>query len=227
MPPPASNLQLSSLQKAIIIKWLEQGGEWKPHWSFLPPEKAELPEVLQPALIRNAIDHFFLSRLEREGMTFSEPAGKETLIRRLSLDLTGLPTAPEEIDAFLEDHTPEAYEKLVDRLLASPQFGERWAWDWLDAARYADTNGFQGDPERKMWPWRDWVIRAFNQNMPYDRFTVEQLAGDLFPGADTDQLLEDTLVIWGGEFGRTPFLQGRIEDYKVWGRDHHPYVFTI
>lgn len=207
MPPPESNLQLSPLQQATIIKWLEQGGEWKPHWSFIPPEKTELPDVQRSELLQNPIDHFVLSRLEREGLSFSERAEKETLIRRVTLDLNGLPPSLAEIDAFIKDDSHQAFERVVDRLLASPKFGERWAWDWLDAARYADTNGFQGDPERKMWPWRDWVIRAFNQNMPYDQFTVEQLAGDLLSDATTDQVLATAFNrnhMYNGEGGRIP-----------------------
>lgn len=207
MPPPASNMQLSPDQKATLIKWLEQGGEWKPHWSFIPPKKAELPEIEQQEFPQNPIDYFVLAELERSGLSFSARAGKEALIRRVSFDLTGLPPTLAEMDAFLADNTPQAFERVVDRLLASPRFGERWSWDWLDAARYADTNGFQGDPERKMWPWRDWVIRAFNENMPYDQFTVEQLAGDLLPGATTDQVLATAFNrnhMYNGEGGRIP-----------------------
>ena len=131
--------------------------------------------------LRNPIDAFILARLEKEGLKPSPEADKERLIRRVTLDLTGLPPTPEEVDAFLKDTAPNAYEKVVDRLLASPRYGERMAWDWLDAARYADTNGYQGDGERTMWPWRDWVVKAFNDNLPFDQFTVWQLAGDLLP----------------------------------------------
>src|SRR5205085_585415 len=146
-----------------------------------------LPGVKNKAWPKNAIDHFILARLEREGLAPAPEAARETLLRRVSLDLTGLPPTPQEVDAFLADRSPDAYEKVVDRLLRSPRYGERMAWDWLDAARYADTNGYQGDPERTMWPWRDWVVRALNDNMPYDRFTVEQVAGDLLPRATTGQ----------------------------------------
>ena len=201
MPPPESNLSLSATDKAMIIKWIDQGAEWKPHWSFIPPQKVAIPSVgdgvpstrlrtsLASPVKSNEIDHFVLAQLEREGMSFSEIADKETLIRRVSLDLTGLPPSIEEVDDFLNDGSPEAYEKVVDRLLASSRFGERWAWDWLDAARYSDTNGFQNDPTRKMWPWRDWVIQAINENMPFDQFTIEQLAGDLLPNASKDQII--------------------------------------
>src|SRR5262249_2304505 len=133
------------------------------------------------------IDRFLLARLEREGLRPSPEAPRETLIRRVTLDLTGLPPTPAEVDAFLADTSPAAYEKVVDRLLASPRYGERMARPWLDAARYADTNGYQGDGERVMWRWRDWVIEAFNENLPFDRFTVEQVAGDLLPGATLDE----------------------------------------
>ena len=189
MPPPDSHLSLTDEEKALIAKWIDQGAEWKPHWSFIRPEKAVLPKVKDKTALQNSIDHFVLARLEREGMSFSEPADKETLIRRVSLDLTGLPPSIEEVDDFLKDGSVDAYEKVVDRLLASPKFGERWAWDWLDAARYSDTNGFQNDPTRKMWPWRDWVIRTINENMPFDQFTIEQLAGDLLPDASQDQII--------------------------------------
>lgn len=207
MPPPESNMQLTPLQQATLVKWLEQGGEWKPHWSFIPPEKAPLPSVEHADRVQNPIDHFVLAELERAGRSFSERASRESLIRRVSLDLTGLPPRPSEVDAFLQDNAPGAFERVVDRLLASSKFGERWAWDWMDAARYADTNGFQGDPERKMWPWRDWVIRAFNENMPYDQFTVEQLAGDLLPDATTEQILATAFNrnhMYNGEGGRIP-----------------------
>ncbi len=157
------------------------------HWAYQAPKRPALPVVLEQSWSRTALDRFILARLEQSGLNPSPEAAPELLIRRLSLDLTGLPPTPEEVDAFLGDSAPDAYEKVVDRLLASPRYGERMAWDWLDAARYADTNGYQGDPERTMWPWRDWVVKALNDNLPYDRFTVEQLAGDLLPGATLSQ----------------------------------------
>ena len=207
MPTPESKLNLSPRQKAILIKWLEQGGEWKTHWAFNPPQKAELPSVQAKDLIKNEIDHFVLSKLERKGETFSKQADKATLLRRVSLDLIGLPPTTEQVQAFLNDPSSNAFEKMVDRLLENPQFGERMAWDWCDAARYADTNGFQADPERKMWPWRDWVIKAFNENMPFDQFSIEQLAGDLLPEANQDQVLATAFNrnhMYNGEGGRIP-----------------------
>lgn len=207
MPTPESKRSLNALEKATLIKWLEQGAEWKAHWSFIAPQKAALPNVKNEEIVQNPIDHFVLKKLEEQGLSFSEKADKATLIRRVYLDLIGLPPSLEEVDAFLKDDSPDAFEKIVDRLLALPSFGERWAWDWLDAARYADTNGFQGDPTRKMYPWRDWVIRAINNNMPYDQFTVEQLAGDLLPDATDDQILATAFNrnhMYNGEGGRIP-----------------------
>lgn len=207
MPTPESKMSLSPLEKATLIKWLEQGAEWKNHWSFIAPQRAAFPAVENKTLVQSPIDHFILKKLEEQGLSFSEKADKATLIRRVYLDLIGLPPSLEEVDAFLKDDSPAAFEKVVDRLLALPSFGERWAWDWLDAARYADTNGFQGDPTRKMYPWRDWVIRAINNNMPYDQFTVEQLAGDLLPDATDDQILATAFNrnhMYNGEGGRIP-----------------------
>ncbi|MCB0668656.1 MAG: DUF1549 domain-containing protein, partial [Saprospiraceae bacterium] len=207
MPPPESKLLLSGKEKAVLYKWVEEGAEWKKHWSFIIPEKEKLPAVDNEQWPRNEIDYFILNKLEYEGITPNQEASKEVLIRRVTMDLTGLPPSLQEIDAFLQDTGKMAYENLVDRLLASPGFGERWAWNWLDAARYADTNGFQGDPERKMWPWRDWVIRALNENMPFDQFSIEQLAGDLLPSATRDQVLATAFNrnhMYNGEGGRIP-----------------------
>ncbi len=189
MPTPESNLTLTDTEKATLLKWVEQGAEWKTHWAFTAPVKVQLPKVNEPSWARNEIDCFVLDKLESLGLSPSMEANKETLIRRLSLDLIGLPPTPEEVHAFKSDTSPNAYEKLVDRLLTSPGYGERWAWEWLDVARYADTNGFQGDATRNMWPWRDWVIQAFNDNMPYDEFTIKQLAGDLLPNATRNDIL--------------------------------------
>src|SRR5687767_11516966 len=152
---------------------------WQKHWSLIPHERPAPPQVNHKQWPRNAIDAFVLARLEREGLSPSPAADKTTLIRRLSHDLTGLPPTPAEVDGFLADESPYAYENMVDRLLASPRYGERMAARWLDAARYADTNGYQSDGVRFMWRWRDWVIEAYNRNLPFDQFTVEQLAGDL------------------------------------------------
>ena len=182
MPPVKSGKKLSKAQIEIVRRWIEQGAKWQKHWAFLPPVAASPPHTLNDMRTRNPIDRFVLSRLEREGLTFSPEADETTLIRRVSLDLMGLPPTPSEVDAYLTDQSPDAYERVVDRLLSSPRFGERMAVRWLDGARYADTNGYQSDGERVMWRWRDWVIDAFNSNMPFDRFTIEQLAGDMLTG---------------------------------------------
>lgn len=159
----------------------------KPHWTYIKPARPELPKVKHPRWQRNPIDAFILARLEKENLAPSPEAGRPTLIRRLSLDLTGLPPTLAEVDAFVADKSKDAYEKLVDRLLASPHYGEKWARHWLDLARYADTHGYEADPRRSMWPYRDWVINAFNRDLPFDQFTIEQLAGDLLPDATLEQ----------------------------------------
>ena len=187
MPPPNSQRKLSAHQIALIKKWIEQGAKWQGHWAFIAPKRPSLPKVKQKKWPRNGIDHFVLARLEREGLQPSAAADRATLLRRVSLDLTGLPPTPGEVSGFLLDKAPDAYEKAVDRLLASPRYGERMAFRWLDAARYSDTSGYQTDGPRTMWRWRDWVIEAFNDNMRYDRFTIEQLAGDLLPNATLEQ----------------------------------------
>ena len=189
MPVPESNLSLSSREKAILYKWIEQGAQWQTHWAYTPPKKLTLPSTEDSLWPRNEIDLFVLKQLEAVGFSPSKEANKTTLIRRLSFDLTGLPPSLEAVNNFVNDASEAAYENLVDSLLASSSYGERWAWEWLDVARYADTNGFQGDFTRDMWPWRDWVIRAFNQNMPYDQFTIKQLAGDLLPKPSTDDII--------------------------------------
>jgi hypothetical protein len=188
MPPPYSDRKpLTEKEVATLRAWIEQGAKWQGHWSFTAPVRPELPAVRNQSWVRNPIDNFILARLEREGLAPSPETDRARLLRRVSFDLTGLPPTLSELDAFLSDRSPDAYEKAVDRLLASPRFGERMAVDWLDAARYADTHGYQTDPAKEMWPWRDWVIQAFNRNMPYDQFTVEQLAGDLLPDATLEQ----------------------------------------
>jgi hypothetical protein len=190
MPPSWAGLpRLSEREVSLLTRWVEQGAVWQKHWSFIPPVRRELPAVSDPKWPRNAIDHFVLSRLDREGLKPSPEADRRTLIRRVTLDLTGLPPTPEEVEAFAHDTSAKAYEKVVDRLLASPRYGERMAMRWLDNARYADTNGYQTDGERSMWRWRDWVIDAFNRGMPFDRFTVEQIAGDMLPAATPQQIL--------------------------------------
>ncbi len=187
MPPVDSGHKLTQTEIETLIEWVRQGARWLRHWSFIAPARPALPEIKNKSWPKNAIDYFTLERLESAGMEPSPEADREALIRRVSLDLTGLPPTPQEIDDFLNDRSPKAYENVVDRLLASPRYGERMATRWLDAARYADTNGYQIDGDRSAWRWRDWVIAAFNRNMPFDRFIVEQLAGDLFPDTTLDQ----------------------------------------
>ncbi|MBA4149399.1 MAG: DUF1553 domain-containing protein [Verrucomicrobia bacterium] len=187
MPPPDYARQPTAKQKEQLKAWIAQGAPWEDHWAFEKPVRPELPQVKNKKWPRNEIDHFILERLEAEKLKPSQEADKATLLRRVTLDLTGLPPTPEEIRAFQKDKSSKAYERVVDRLLASPRYGERMAVDWLDLARYADTHGYQVDRERIMWPWRDWVIKAFNDNMPFDQFTVEQLAGDLLPNATLEQ----------------------------------------
>jgi len=187
MPPVDSGHSLSRAEIDLLLEWIKQGAKWRRHWSFIAPERPSLPRIKNRDWPKNAIDYFVLERLEREGLAPAPEADRATLIRRVSLDLTGLPPTPREIDDFLNDKSPKAYEKVVDHLLASPRYGERMATRWLDAARYADTNGYQIDGDRSAWPWRDWVIEAFNQNKPFDQFIVEQLAGDLLPNATLDQ----------------------------------------
>jgi hypothetical protein len=187
MPPPRTNRTLTARQKELLRLWVDQGAPWGKHWAYETPLRPDMPAVKNAAWPRNPIDRFVLARLEREGLAPSPEATRETLIRRVTLDLTGLPPTPHELDAFLADRAPDAYERLVDRLLASPRYGERMAMDWLDDARYADTNGYQNDFARTMWPWRDWVIAAYNRNLPFDRFVIEQVAGDLLPGATLSQ----------------------------------------
>ena len=184
---------LTKAEAGKIRAWIDAGAKWPQdfkegkHWAYLPPVQAPLPEVSLKTWPKNEVDRFILARLEREGLRPSPEAERATLIRRVTLDLTGLPPKPEEVQAFLADKTPQAYEKLVDRLLASPQFGERWARPWLDLARYADSHGFQKDDLRDLWAYRDWVIKAMNADMPFTQFTIEQLAGDLLPNATESQ----------------------------------------
>jgi len=189
--PPAylGYAKLTAAQIDLIRRWIEQGAKWQKHWSLIPPEAAPQPQVMHKQWPREAIDYYVLARLEHEGLTPSPEADCATLIRRVTLDLTGLPPTPAEVDAFLNDAAPNAYEKVVDRLLSSPRYGENLAWQWLDAARYADTNGYQVDGPRSMWRWRDWVIDAFNRNLPFNQFTIDQLAGDLLPNATRDQII--------------------------------------
>ena len=187
MPPPKSNRRLSPEQKEILERWINEGATYSPHWSFVTPTKPNLPEVKNANWIRNAIDRFVLGKLESEGITPSPEADRATLLKRLYIDLIGLPPSPSEVDSFVGDTDSQAYEKRVEQLLNSEHYGERMALSWLDAARYADSNGFQQDGDTWQWIWRDWVVRALNENLPFDQFTIWQLAGDLIPNATTDQ----------------------------------------
>jgi mono/diheme cytochrome c family protein len=187
MPPADSDKQLSAEQISLLRRWIAAGATYTGHWAFVPPSRPALPQVNQAEWPRNAIDQFVLARLEAANLTPSPPADPYTLVRRVYLDLIGLPPTPEEADAFVQDSRPDAYERLVDQLLASPHYGERWARRWLDLARYSDTNGYEKDRPRSIWPFRDWVIQALNDDMPFDQFTIEQLAGDMLPDASQDQ----------------------------------------
>ncbi|MFN3652789.1 MAG: PSD1 and planctomycete cytochrome C domain-containing protein [Armatimonadota bacterium] len=220
--PPAGE-RLSAEQVGLLRAWIDQGAEWpasadaetprNPHWAFQPVKRPAVPAVKRKGWVTNPIDAFVLARLEQRGLRPSTPADRVTLLRRVSLDLTGIPPTPEEVDAFVNDRRPGAYERVVDRLLASPHYGERWGRHWLDLARYADSNGYTIDSPRQMWPYRDWVIRALNDDMPFDRFTVEQLAGDLLPNAGESQKIatgfhRNTLI---NEEGGTDPEQFRVE----------------
>ncbi|MCA9221017.1 MAG: DUF1549 domain-containing protein, partial [Planctomycetales bacterium] len=187
MPPTDSGKELSQKEIDTLRRWIADGAKYESHWSFLPPSRPTVPEVDDEAWPVNDIDRFILARLQREGLRPSPEADRATLIRRLSFDLVGLPPSVEEVDAFVGDQRPDAYERLVDRLLESPHFGERMAMYWLDLVRYANTVGYHGDQEHAITPYRDWVIHAFNTNLPFDQFTAEQLAGDLLPDRTTDQ----------------------------------------
>ncbi|MCG8583272.1 MAG: DUF1549 domain-containing protein, partial [Pirellulales bacterium] len=193
MPADADPLPAHEIE--LIRKWISQGADWpedptakeERHWAYVAPAKSELPSVKQSDWPTGAIDRFVLARLESEGLRPSPATDRARLIRRVSLDLTGLPPTVEEVDAFLADKSPDAYEKVVDRLLASPRYGEHWARPWLDLARYADSNGYQRDGFKLMWAYRDWVIKALNDDMPFDQFTIEQIAGDLLPSPTIEQ----------------------------------------
>jgi hypothetical protein len=187
MPPVSSGHKLTLAQIETIKTWIDSGAKWERHWAFVAPVRPELPAVKQAAWVRTPIDRFVLAKLESQGLAPSPEADKATLLRRVTFDLTGLPPTLNEVQAFLSDQSADAYEKVVDRLIASPHYGERMAVPWLDLARYADTHGYHIDSAREMWPWRDWVINAFNANMPYDQFTVEQIAGDMLPNATEQQ----------------------------------------
>ena len=192
MPPPDSGLQLTQDERQMLKRWVAEGAEWKGHWAFEPIRKPEPPKVANAEWSQNPIDQFIFARQTANKLQPNQPTSRERLLRRATFDLTGLPPTLQELDAFVADDSSDAFEKQVDRLLASPHFGERMTSDWLDVARYSDTYGYQQDRDRFVWPWRDWVVKAFNDNMPYDQFITEQLAGDLIPNASRDQIVATT-----------------------------------
>jgi len=226
MPPPKSGKQLSLQQIALVRKWIEEGAPYQKHWAYEKPVTPTRPAVQHTSWPRTELDYFILERLEREGLSPAEEAPRTTLIRRLALDLTGLPPTPEEVEAFVNDSDPNAYERLVNRLLDSPHYGERWARPWLDMARYADTNGYEADYRRSIWPYRDWVINALNADLPFDQFSIEQIAGDLLPDATREQQIatgfhRNTMVNTEGgtddEEFRTAALVDRVNTtFAVW-----------
>ncbi|MCA9071564.1 MAG: DUF1549 domain-containing protein, partial [Planctomycetaceae bacterium] len=203
MPPPDSHRKKLTVQEiATLKKWINSGAKWGKHWSFEKPERPSLPIPNE-----HPIDAFVRHRLQSEGLDFSPPAAKHTLIRRLSFDITGLPPTTGEVEAFLKDDSPDAVTTVIERLLKSPNYGERMAMWWLDAARYSDTDGYQQDATRTNWPWRDWVVESFNRNQPFDQFTVEQFAGDLLQDATPEQILATCFHrnhMTNGEGGRDP-----------------------
>lgn len=226
MPPADGPKQLNANQIATLKTWIEQGAEFQPHWAFVAPQLPKVPKPVHSAWAKNEIDQFVLERLERAGLKPAREASREALIRRVAFDLTGLPPKLNEIDRFLADQSPQAYERMVDRYLDSPAYGEHMARHWLDLARYADTNGYQYDTEREQWVWRDWVINAYNQNKPFNEFTIEQLAGDLLPRATDQQRLatgfnrNHGITIEGGiidEEYRTEYVMDRlVTTGEVW-----------
>lgn len=190
MPTPDSHLgALSDYEVKLFKKWIQQGGKYESHWAFITPEKSEVPDVTNKSWVKNEIDHFILDKQNEKGLKPNEEADKERLLKRVCLDITGLPPSVEMMDRFLSDKSPDAFEKMVDALLKTPQYGEKMAVHWLDVARYADSYGYQDDNIRTQWPWRDWVIHAFNKNIPYDKFLVWQIAGDMLPDADKEKIL--------------------------------------
>ena len=189
MPPPSSNLTLSNYEISLIEKWIKQGAVYKQHWAFIAPQQQPIPETNNPSWAKNEIDHFVLAKMEEHNLSPNKPADKERLLKRVCFDLTGLPPSIELQEKFLNDNSPDAYEKIIDELLADPHYGEKMAVPWLDAARYADSHGYQDDGLRTMWPWRDWVIHAFNENYSYEKFVTWQLAGDLLPNPTKEMLL--------------------------------------
>src|SRR5262245_57256295 len=226
MPPAKAGPRLSAAEVAVLTRWVEQGAAYPVHWAYVAPVRSLLPAVRDRSWPANVVDVYLLARLEREGLAPAPAADRHALARRVALDLTGLPPSPEEADRFVRDPAPDAYERYVDRLLASPAYGERWAQVWLDLARYADSQGFANDPDRTIWRWRDWVIGAFNNNLPYDRFTIEQLAGDLLPNPTPSQLIatgfhRNTLTNTEGGTNPEEFRSAAVVDrvnttFQVW-----------
>ncbi|AEI51831.1 PSD1 and planctomycete cytochrome C domain-containing protein [Runella slithyformis] len=217
MPPPASNLKLSSHEIALIEKWIKQGAKYEKHWAFVAPKKPALPEVKKEDWPKNEIDYFVLQKQEQKGFSPNEEADKERLLKRLSLDLVGLPPTLDLQERFLADNSPKAYEKVVDELLKKPAYGEKMAVYWLDLARYADSHGYQDDGYRTQWPWRDWVIHALNTNMPYDQFVTWQLAGDLLPNRDNEALYKQQLLATGFNRNHKITEEGGVipEEYRI------------
>ncbi|EEF57985.1 protein of unknown function DUF1549 [Pedosphaera parvula Ellin514] len=217
MPPAKTHKTLSSKEKDLLKLWIAGGAKYQAHWSFLAPTRPELPKVKNRRWVHNPIDQFLLARLEKEGLKPASEADRRTLARRVTLDLTGLPPKPEDVEVFLKDTSANAYEKLVDRLLASPQYGEHRARYWLDTARYADSNGIHFDNYREIWSYRDWIIKAFNRNLSFDKFTIDQLAGDLLPGHD----LDDDVATGFNRCNMTTNEGGAIDDeyYVLYARD--------
>ena len=220
MPPAESKRTLTETHKSLIRQWISEGAKWEGHWSFQKPTRPALPTISKEDWPANEVDHFILARLEENKLSPSPTAKREKWLRRVTLDLTGLPPTIEELDAFLNDESTNADDRVVERLLASPRYGETMAMDWLDAARYADTNGYQGDRERTMWPWRDWVIDAFNRNQPFDEFTVWQLAGDQLPQSDPNIADEQKLATG---FCRNHMING--EGGRIAEENRVEYVF--
>ncbi len=212
MPPPKSKKSLSNAQKDLLQKWIQQGAGYSKHWAFIAPEIPPLPTMHGSRWASYAIDHLVGKRLEQENLKPSPKADRSTLLRRVSLDLTGLPPTVDELKKFLSDPSDDAYEHAVDRLLGSKSYAEKMTMEWLDLARYADTNGYNNDEDRTMWPWRDWVIDAFNRNMPFDKFTIEQLAGDLLPSPTQDQLIATAFLRNQGHNTEGGIIQ---EEYRV------------
>lgn len=224
MPPPESNLALEDYEKEILKKWIAQGAEWKEHWSFTPPKKSTVPDIINQEWATNEIDHFILQKLEDNQISPNERASKEKLLRRLSFDLTGIAPTLEEIEDFIHDKSSDAFDKQIDRLLSLPTYGEHMAVQWLDIARYADSHGYQDDLERITWPWRDWVIHAFNKNMSYKDFVTWQVAGDLLPDASREQVIATTfnrnhkITQEGGVIGeeyRTEYVADRAQTFST------------